>query len=159
MKKNKFNSDKALRKAKIDSLIEKGRKIINTKEELLSCPLGSIVSFITTDDMYYQDGYLVRIGEKTFSLILDLTDDAEIVKIKFKNINTMYVGFVYETKNDTVSIHKSDNKRTNFPVKINNTVIYYAKDKFDMMRFTNTDKYKRIIKWLSIFGNNITTKN
>ena len=63
----------------------------------------------------------------------------------------MWVGSVYKTKNDIVSIIKTTQDKTKFPVIVNDIVIYYATRPFDSDRFKFTDKYKKIIQWCQYF--------
>lgn len=42
-------------------------------------------------------------------------------------------------------------KSTKFPVRIGDTVVYYAKDNFDRMRFKNTNKYSKYLAWYENF--------
>ena len=63
----------------------------------------------------------------------------------------MWIGSVYETKNDLVSIVSSQKPKTKFPININNVPIYFATDSYDARRFTYAGKYERIIKWCEYF--------
>ena len=63
----------------------------------------------------------------------------------------MWVGSVYSTKNDIASIVKTTQDKTNYPVIVNNIIIYYATRPFDMERYKFTEKYKKIIQWCQYF--------
>jgi hypothetical protein len=156
IKKDILNKNKAYLKAKINSLIKKGRKIVKNRSELKKCPLGSIVSYMDTQNIFHMGGFLDSIHKKYFTLRCDLTDDTDIETIMFDDIDIMYVGIVNKTKNDVISIVQHDKKKTKYPVKINDIVVYYANDSVDKDRFMNTEKYKRMVDWYEIYGNYIS---
>lgn len=158
-KKKRVNVDKAIRKAKIQLLIEKGRILVSTREELLDFPLGSIISYITNDDIFHSDGYLKHIGKKSFTVIKEPKEDADITKIKFSNVVEMYIGHVGKTKNDVISIHQCNDTITKYPVKIGDIVVYYGRNNMDMKRFSFTDKYLRMVDWYSMFGDYLSNDN
>ena len=63
----------------------------------------------------------------------------------------MWVGNVYSVKKDAVSLMQTTKKKSNFPVKIGDNIIYYAKNNFDVERYKCTDKYKMMTIWYSFF--------
>jgi hypothetical protein len=154
-----YNKDKAALKAKLSNLTKSGRKIITTKDELKTYPLGSIVSYITNDGIFNLGGFLYKIKKKSFMLITDLinfdTDDIKINtfdKAYFDNIREIYIGRVDEVINDVISIQATSQKKTNYPVSVGDTIVYYARDKNTQTRYKCTDKFQRMTKWHEIFG-------
>ena len=65
----------------------------------------------------------------------------------------MWAGDVYSTKHDVVSIVETENKKTNFPVVVNDITIHYAQKTFDVKRYKNTNKFKKINLWIQYFEN------
>lgn len=63
----------------------------------------------------------------------------------------MWVGSVYKTKGDFVSIVPSKKPKTKFPVIVNDVIIYYGSDSYDVKRFKYTEKYKKIAIWCDYF--------
>lgn len=133
----KKNNDTALIMARINTLLKNGRKKIKTKEELKTCKRGSLVSYLTNSGVYKEGGYLEKIKDNYF--IITKIDDTKY-KIYFDKISYMFVGSPIRKLNRT-------NIRTNYPVKIGNKTIYYAKDNFDKERFMCTDRYNLMKKW------------
>ncbi len=64
----------------------------------------------------------------------------------------MWIGSVYDVKNDIVSLIPTTKTKTSKPVTIDGIVIYYAKDNYDYNRFVCTTKYKIMEKWYKTFG-------
>lgn len=141
----KINNDKALVKAKIKTLLDNGRKKITTKEELCEEPLGSLVSYITTDGLYRSGGFLRAIKDTYFALQGGTVQMPISFCVQFENIKAMYVGSPVRSTN-------RKKKKTNFPVKIGDKVVYYAKDNFDRNRFKATKRYKDMKKWFNDYG-------
>ena len=65
----------------------------------------------------------------------------------------MWVGDVYTTKNDIVSIVPASQKITKYPVIINDIVIYYGSCEYDIAVFKNTKNFKNIMMWCEYFNN------
>lgn len=142
--------DKASLSAKISNMIEYGRKEITTKEELEEFPIGSLISYMNKNNIFKTGGFIIKFSDEYFIYIMP--DFTTKYRVRYKNVLKMWAGDVYSVKNDIVSIVKSLNKKTNFPVKLDNIVIYYGKNNFDVKRFMNTDKYKNMIKWYEFFN-------
>jgi hypothetical protein len=147
-----INRDKSLVIGKINTMIENGRLSITNIDELRSFPIGSIVSYMSKDGMFYPGGFLVYVGKKHFKLLPDLFGETKIIRININNIETMYVGNVYEITGDVVSIKQSTNKITKHLVKIGDVVVYYGRDKIDKNRYMATKKYQKMLKWYALFG-------
>lgn len=147
-----INKNKALVKAKIKKLLENGRVEIETKKQLENFPLGSLVSYMTIDDLYRSGGFLKTIKDDYFVLVGGTSGNPISFSVQFDNIKSMYVGNPFETKKDEVSIVPTKKAKTRYPVKIGDTVVYYANDVYDYKRFLETEKYKRYIKWYESFG-------
>jgi len=152
-KSNELNSkNKAMVKGKIQTLIEYGRIEIHTREELKEYPKGSLVSYLSKDDVFYLGGFLMSVGKKHFYIISDLADASNKIKISFKNINAIYVGTVFDTSNDVISIKENTKKPTKHPVKIGDIIVYYGKNRVDKNRFISTRKYQMMMAWYELFG-------
>ncbi|AKI81609.1 hypothetical protein [Acanthamoeba castellanii mimivirus] len=145
-------SDKAVLAAKISNLKEHGRKEITSKEKLEKFPIGSIVSYTNKQDIYRTGGFITKFADEYFIYV---TPDFQTkYRVKYKNVKKMWVGNVYKVKNDIISLSETTQKETNFPVKIGDTVIYYASKKFDKTRYMNTKKYKTLLNWYEYFHKN-----
>ncbi|BCS83791.1 hypothetical protein QLL95_gp0332 [Cotonvirus japonicus] len=75
-------------------------------------------------------------------------------RVKYKNVDKLWVGDVHKTKNDIVSIVKTSQKKTRFPVKFDDVLIYYAVDSYDVKRYKKTKKYENMTKWYDYFKKN-----
>lgn len=146
-----LNENKALLKAKIKSLLKKGRAQIETKAQLEEFPRGSLVSYMTKEGKYVPGGFLKTIKDEYFALQGGTTSHPISFPVKFKNIKFMWVGNPFKTVKDEVSL-TTDKAETNFPVKLGEQTIYYAKNNFDRERFKETEKYKRMKAWYKKYG-------
>jgi hypothetical protein len=158
-KNSKANKNKAYLKAKIKSLIDKGRNTVINRDELKKYPLGSNISYTDTNDIFHSGGFLDSIHKKYFVIRYNFADEAEFESVYFTEVSIMYVGIVNKTKNDVVSIIKYERKKTNFPVYVGETIVYYASDTVDKNRFLSTEKYKRMIDWYNVYGNYLTNED
>lgn len=143
-----ISQDPALIKAKIESLLAKGRIKITTKEQLSKYPNGTLVSYITKDGKYRSGGFLKIIKDQYFAL---QGGDYKIGKpisfpVQFANIKEMYVGspIHYANRKEPVSF--------NFPVKIGGDIVYHAQDNFDRKRFMATQRFQIWKKWHDEFN-------
>ncbi len=136
-------------KTKIGIMIENGRKEITTGEELDEFLIGSLISYMDNNKIFKHGGFLVKTTNEYFIYIT--SDFLQKKRVYFKNVSKMWVGDVFSIKNDLVSLTKTSQKKTNFPVKINNTILYYGRNNFDKKRFMNTDRYQKIIQWYKYF--------
>jgi len=141
----------AITGAKIATLIDHGRKEITTKEELEKYPIGSLISYMNNKNVYKIGGFLLKVVEEYF-IYLDL-DFQTKYRVRYGNVEKMWVGDVHKVNNDIVSIAKTKQEKTNFPVKIGKTIVYYAVNRFDLNRFVNTKKYQNMAKWYEYFEN------
>jgi hypothetical protein len=142
---------------KIQSLIENGREEITTKKELEKYPIGSLVSYLTKTDVFKDAGFIYKFGDTWFIYIS--VDFSQKYRVRYHNVKTLWVGDVFHTKNDTVSINKCKEK-SNYPIKIGNTVVYYADTPFKEKRYKLTEKYRRMTTWYEYFGKeNTSNKN
>lgn len=153
-KSNKYNkSNKIIPKdamgAIISNLIDHGRIEISSKDELVQFSIGSTISYININNHFKHGGFIVKFSDDYFIYVTP--DFNSKYRVRYKNISKMWVGDVYSTRNDIVSIVKTSQNKTNFPVKINNIVVYYAARNFDKKRYMNTIKYKTMINWYHYF--------
>ena len=156
-KRNKIepiNKNKSLVKAKIKSMKKNGRKEITTTTQLKKFPVGSLISYMNKKGEFRSGGYLWKCEEDNFIYISVKTKQK--IRVKVKNVEKIWVGIVYNVKNDIISITASTKEKTNKPVLIGNVPVYYAKDNYDYNRYICTDKYKIMKKWYKTFNNEHT---
>ncbi|AHA45881.1 hypothetical protein HIRU_S975 [Hirudovirus strain Sangsue] len=147
-----INKDKAAVASKVSTLLENGRKEIHTKTQLEKYPIGSLVSYFNKKGIFRSGGFIKKFGNDYF---IYLTPEFDMsVRVRYKNIDKMFVGSVYETMNDVVSINPAPPKKSKYNVKIGDTIIYYEDNITLIKRFTHTKKYQRIKQWYDTFGNN-----
>ncbi len=134
----------------ISRLIAYGREEITTKKELKKFAPGSPISYKNNDNIFKRGGFLIKITKEYFIYITP--DFSQKYRVRFANVQKMWVGDVYKLKKDLIYFTKTNRKKTNYPVKINGIDIYYGKNNFDRARFTNTHKYKRMMQWCDYFN-------
>lgn len=136
-------------KARISKMIKNGRKEITTKEELEEFSIGSLISYITNNNIFKPGGFIIDFADDYFIYITH--DFLQKYRIRYINIKKMWAGDPFIVTNDIVSLVKSSQKKTNFPVKIGDITVYYGQKNFDKDRFRNTDKYQLYLKWYNYF--------
>lgn len=72
-------------------------------------------------------------------------------RVRYNNVSIMWVGDVYKIRNDFVSMAKTKQKKTNFPVKLGGVTIFYAQNNYDVKRFMCTDRYVNLLNWYNYF--------
>lgn len=142
-------TNKSLIAMKIDIMVENGRKEIATKKQIEKYPIGSLVSYMNIDNVFRPGGFIIKFKPEYFIYIM--SDFETKYKARYTHIQKMWVGSVYECKNDIISIVQSEKTKTKFPVLVNDIVVYYSPDAYNQKRFTYTEKYKKIIKWCDYF--------
>jgi hypothetical protein len=150
--KKKPAVNKARIESKIHNLVENGRNEITTKKQLEKYPIGSLISFETKSGTFRFGGFITKFSDDSFIYITP--DFTKKFRGIYKNIGKMWVGDVYKVKNDLISLAETTQNKTNFGVKVNDIVIFYARSSFDVKRFKNTDKYKRLMVWNDYFNGN-----
>jgi len=134
---------------KIVLLKRNGRKEITTKKQLEKFPIGSAVSFMNKKNIFRLGGFITKFNSDDFIYVgLDFKTR---YRVRYEKVLKMWVGNVYMLTNDVVSLTKTTNKKSNFPVKINGIIIYYAKNNYDVLRFKTTDRYKTYMNWCEYF--------
>jgi hypothetical protein len=147
-----INRDKSALASKITRIVENGRKEIKTKSEIEKYPIGSLISYMNKSGVFKTAGYIKCFGDDHF--IYMSKDFGKKVKVKYENVDKMWVGDVYKTKNDIVSITPTTNKKTQYYAKIGDVVVYYAPTISMVSRHKHTVKYQRLAKWYELFGDN-----
>jgi hypothetical protein len=145
-----INKDKAALTAKIMTLIENGREEITTKEQLQEFPIGSVISYMNKAGIFKPAGFIKRFDDDYFVYITP--DFEKCIRVKYKQVKKIWVGNVYVTRNDIVSIVPSDNKKTKFVAMVGDVPVYYGRDNASLKRFLCTNKYKKMQQWYDIFG-------
>lgn len=143
--------EKARLESKIESFIENGRSEITTKKQLEKYPIGSLISYMTNSNIFKLGGFIVKFANDYFIYITP--DFKTKYRARYKNIKKMWAGDVYEVKNDLISFVKTSQKKTNFEIRVNDIIIFYARSSFDARRFKCTEKYKRLVLWNDYFNN------
>lgn len=141
--------NKAVIATRINNMIKGGRKEITTKNQLEKYPIGSLISYMNNNSIFRPGGFIIKFYIDYFIYVS--SDFSTKYRARYSHIQKMWVGTIYSTKKDIVSIVKATQTKTNFPVAINNVIIYYGSNTFDADRFKNTDKYKKIIRWCEYF--------
>lgn len=141
---------KTLIKLSILKYKECGRKQIKTKEELDNYPIGSAISYLNVNDELRKCGFLVRIEEEYFTFIEP--EFKKKFRVRYENIKKMWIGDVYKTTNDIVSITETTQKPTKLPVKVGKIIVYYAIRRQFKIKYKMTDKYARMMKWYKYFN-------
>ncbi|QTF48903.1 hypothetical protein qu_974 [Acanthamoeba polyphaga mimivirus] len=149
------NINKARFAVKISNLIEYGREEINspiTKDKVDKYPIGSVMSYTNMMDEFREGGFITNVKDDYFIYV---TPDFQTkYRVKYKNIKKIWIGDVFKLKNDVVSLTKTTQEKTNYPVKIGKVVVYYGSNNYDTKRFQNTNKFKRIFEWYNYFNSN-----
>ncbi|AVG46850.1 hypothetical protein [Acanthamoeba polyphaga mimivirus] len=145
----KSSKVKTLLLAKIETLKENGRKEITSKSQLDEYPIGSLISYLNKNNIFKSGGFLIKITNEYFIYITP--DFTTKYRVRFRNVNKMWVGDPRKINNDILSLKKTTSQKTNFPAKIDDIVVHYAKDNFSLKRFKNTQKYQRMLQWYQYF--------
>jgi hypothetical protein len=127
-----------------------GREEITTIDELKNFAIGSLISYMNKSGIYKSGGVLWKIADDNF-IYLNLETNQKF-RAQIKNVDKMWVGSVYDVKNDIISLVPTTKKKTSRPVKINDIVVYYAKSSYDYERYKCTRKYKLMKKWYKTFN-------
>jgi len=135
------------------SLIEHGRKEITEQNQLKKFPIGSSISYSSKTNAFKPGGFIWKIADDNF-IYLNLDTDKKF-RVQMKNVDKIWVGSVYDVKNDVVSLVKTTKKKTINPVKVGGIVVNYTKNKYDYERYICTHKYKLMKKWYETFGQSL----
>jgi hypothetical protein len=104
---------------------------------------------MNNNDIFKPGGFIIKFADEYFAYITP--DFTTKYKVRYNNVKKMWVGDVYKVTGDLISFAKPTQNPTNFPVKIGNNVVYYAKSSYHVKRFICTAKYKRMINWYNYF--------
>ena len=146
----KLNMDKRRIKVKINVMKENGRVEITKKSQLKKFPIGSLISFLDVNEMFKMGGFITKFGDDHFTYITPEFDAK--YRVKYDNVQKMWVGDVHKVKNDYVSLVKSNQPKTKFKIKLDGVIVFYAKKPYITKKFMTTEKYKRMEKWCNYFG-------
>lgn len=135
--------------AKISGFLENGRIEISSKKELEKFPIGSVISYTNKFDQLKSGGFIIKFSHDYFIFITP--DFSTKYRVRYFNVSKMWVGDVYKIHNDIVSFAGTSQKKTNFSVTVNNIIVYYGSNTFDMKRFMSTQRYKNLINWHNYF--------
>lgn len=132
------NKSKVYLKTKIQQLKEYGREELEP-EQIKDYPIGSLISYLDNNNKFYRGGVIDKIKDDK----IKINDEY----INLDKIKTAWVGYPANLRGDMISYVEDKKNKTKYPVMIGDKAIYYAKDKFDNMRFCNTDKFEMINAW------------
>jgi len=152
MSTDNVHINKAVLRLKINTMIENGRTEITNMKKLKKFPIGSLISYINSSGVFKVGGFLTAVRVDSFSYIDP--DFQSRRRVKLNKIDKAWVGSVYDVSNDFVSIIPTSQSETNFPVIVQDIVIFYATTSYNKKRFQNTLKYLRIQKWIDYFSDN-----
>lgn len=130
-------------------LRENGRILISTKNELNKYPVGTLISYTNTSDIFFRGGYLIEIHNDSFVYLEP--DFDKFHKVNFGDVNFMIVGIVSHVRNDLIDINPTNQKKTCYKVMIGDTVVYFAKSKNDKRKFMKTKLFERSTNWYNYF--------
>lgn len=139
-------------KVKISDLKSYGRSEITTKEELLEFPRGSLISYTNKQGFFQKGGYLCKVKDQWFIFIG--IDCKQKIRVRYCNVDKIYVGDVFKVTGDTISFNNDVTKKTKYPVTIGNHVVYYASSSHLAKRFMVTNKYENMLTWYNYFHSN-----
>jgi len=152
---SRINKDKNLVQEKIEKLLNDGAtKIENPDYKKMSSLYDKIgkrlfISYITKDGQYRSGGFLTGISEYYFVVLGGQINNKISFSVQYSNVKELYAKQIQSHQSTTpIKPIKTKKPKTKFPVKINNIVVYYAKDNYDRRRFKQTNKYKRMIKYI-----------
>lgn len=139
---------------KIKTYLENGRQEVTTKKELEKYPIGSLVAYVQKKDGILRTGGFITKFKKDYFVYIKPDNFDKAFRGRYQLISRIFVGSVYSTFNDIVSITTPPKQKvSNFPVEINGRIVYYGQKTFDVYRYKETEKYKRMIKWCEYFEN------
>jgi hypothetical protein len=129
---------------------------ICTKSELKKFPLGTLLLTYTLDNLFCLNGYLHSIRTNSFVINTNIFDDNDdsLIKIYFSDIDYIYANPII-IKNLTHIpdvMQSAQSGVTDFPVTIDDIVVYYAYDKKDKAMYKKSLKYITMKKWHDIYG-------
>ncbi len=146
-----INKNKALVELKKKKFIKNGRKEITNKEELEKYGIGlTLISYMNTKGIFKSGGYLYKTADEYFTYMVPLINKK--YRVKYKNVSKMWAGNVKKITNDIINLETTDKKKTKYPVKLGDTILYYAKENYDRERYCCTKKYKIMKEWYDMFG-------
>ena len=134
---------------KISNFLEYGRKEITTKNELENFPIGSLISYINHKGHFKQGGFITKFADDYFIFITP--DFTSKFRVRYKNTIRLWAGNVFNVSNDIISFAGTSQKKTNFPVVLNDIIVFYANSNYDAKRFMNTDRYRTLLLWYNYF--------
>lgn len=130
-------------------LLECGREAVMTKEQLETYPIGSSISYLNSSCEFQQGGFIIKYADEWFAFI---TPEFDLkVRVRYTNVLKMWVGNVFKTTDDIVSITRTKQKKTNFPVMIGNIPVFYGRKSYYAIRFRFTERYRRMADWHNYF--------
>jgi hypothetical protein len=144
------NRSKALLKAKIIRMLKNGRQEVNSLENLKTYPIGSLLSYVNKKGTFKIGGYLVQVEDETF--VYELLDFSKKFRVKMSHVDAIWIGRVDKLNSDYIDLTPTNRPSTSFPVKIGDSIIYYAKNNYDVQRYCCTDKYISCTKWHEKYG-------
>lgn len=130
-------------------MLSRGRHEVTTRKQLEKYPIGSLISYTDKTGIFKYGGNLCKINKDWFVFkALDFDK-----KVRFVNVDKMWVGDVFEVTGDTISFKKPENE-TKYPVTIGKHIVYYGTRLSCSKEFKATQKYERMLQWYDYFHSN-----
>lgn len=155
-----FNPPKVTEQAKISGdpkkfemkmlkMKEQGRTIVEgTVEEMIkelqNFPKHIHISYVTKENLYRAGGFLRKVDEKDNYIVLFVPDKKLSFPVQLKNVKELWIKTIQRKAVET-EIKPTTQKPTNFPVEIEDVIIYYGRDSYDRRRYMTTSKYKSMM--------------
>ncbi len=111
-----------------------------------------MISYTKPSKIFVKGGFVTEFGEDYFSYIT--LDFDKVNKVKYKDVLKMWVGSIFEIKNDWISLVPTTNPETKYQIKVAGYVIYNSLNTYNLLRYKTTIKYIRLIKWCEYFLTN-----
>lgn len=136
-------------KVVIASYIKKGRCEITCYQDLKKFKKGHLISYLNIYGELKRAGFLLHVKKDYFVYLgLDLKTKK---KVRYQFVDKMYVGDVYQVKNDIISLFPTIKKPTKYPLIVDGIVINYFTSEFAKKMYEYTQKHQILIKWIEIF--------
>ena len=137
--------------AKLNNVVvECNRNEIMTKEQLEKYPIGSLISYMNVNGRFKLGGFIVKFCEDYFIYVAP--DFVTKYRARYSHVRNMWVGDVYRTPNDIVSIVPWEGNVSKYSVTVNDVVVYYGCKKYKTDMYRTSRSFKNIMKWCEYFS-------
>jgi hypothetical protein len=140
-KKNNITKDEV--ETKIISLIESECEEITTKDELETYKLGSLISYLTSSNVFKLGGLITIFKEEYF--IYDKLNSSTRYRVRYCNIIKMWVGDFVKLKHKLTRLVNSASQTSHSKIDIDKIEIVYNGKLVDVKQSVGINKYNSII--------------